>query len=256
MFLCLTKECVEFEVAFLRALDGDTALFCLSSAEWAETRDTRSCPTAAYHIVERPHAFAAPCNSVDVVRVTGKHRFDLANQVCPIIRMVEAGTVRAPTVNVDLGDLGEPGDEAHHSSGCVVVIEGEEAHSARLHPRCDGRDHVEVVVIRRTKFLDDGIAEVFWIVVVVCASGGGRFVSPKRPVIWERNITGDDVGGVREIREGENGVDVAYLLQIIKQLVDAFVEPCVCLDLDADHVLAIDRLVNKRIGRDVCGARF
>jgi hypothetical protein len=59
-----------------------------------------------------------------------------------------------------------------------------------------------------------------------------------------------------EIGEGRNSIDVAQLLQIIKQLVDAFIKPRIRLDLNADDVLRLTVWLAKELAETFAGRGF
>src|SRR5665647_914930 len=133
--------------------------------------------------------------------------------------MVEAGTGGAPTVDVDLGDLGEARDALHHDGKCVVVVPSEEVHAARLHLRGDGRDYVEVGFVGRAEVLERGVAEVLRIVVVEGSAGAklaGAVFAVIRKWYWSALR-----GPVRIVVVGvnENGIDATLFLKSVEQLI-------------------------------------
>src|ERR1700722_17201241 len=123
---CRSKELIEPDVAHTSSFRGDTAIPGFLQAERAETTDADSSPSASDHVVDGPHSFAAPDDSVHFCRVLREVGLDFAREVAAVVWMVKTSAGRTPPVYVDLCDVCQAGNVLHHLGKGVVVVPREE----------------------------------------------------------------------------------------------------------------------------------
>src|ERR1035437_1703718 len=234
-----TEQLVERAVAGLRALYRDAAFPRFCAAMFAETSDALAGPTTTDRVLERPHPLAAPSDPVHLARVAAEIALDFPDEMAAVVWVIEARVDSAPAIDVYLRDLRRVRNVTDHPSALVVIVPAEEIHSAGFDLGSDFGDDVEFAVIRRTEFVQDGIAEILRVVVIECTAGERGIPVP--------TMVGQRDGAVRRIARahyivigvGPHRVDVALLLQIIEDLIDSLVDPGMRLHLNGDEVPAV-----------------
>src|ERR1700722_6618502 len=201
---CRSKELIEPDVAHTSSFSGDAAISGFLQAERAETTDADSSPAASDHVVDGPHSFAAPDDSVHFRGVLREVGLDLAREVAAVVWMVKTSAGRTPPVHVDLRHVCQAGNVLHHLWKCVVIVPREEVHSSSFHLWSYRGNDIKIRQVTGAEVGKRCIAEVLQIVVVEGSSDPGRPRAVLAVIGQGLYPSLDDLGRVVVVGIGEN----------------------------------------------------